>query len=90
MIVVILRNFTLVMILVFIMYTLLEQKRETFAEVKTNVVQASPQSDVDDLYKFVFQKSPAPPKQQSPPPQQHQHFFRPYDTLDPMFATIHS
>lgn len=64
--IIVLRNFVMMMILIIIAYVLIEQKGETFV--------AAPKitSEVDDLYNFVFSSNNKSPQQQptvtTPPP----------------------
>lgn len=92
MIVTVVRNFVLMVILIFIVYSLLEQSTTTtdtyaqpqpqqLAEVKTE----TKENDIDDLYKFVFQNKKT--TQQTQPVQQ-QHMFRPYDVSDSAYASV--
>lgn len=84
---VIVRNTILMLVLIFITYTLLEQNSETFVANKQQ-----PATEADELYNFVFSnpKSTTPevtPQSSTMIPTQ-MPLFRPYDTLDSMYAKV--
>lgn len=103
---IIIRNTVLMMILILITYTLLEQNSESF--VGGSSQPPKPSSEADELYNFVF--SNAKPSASgiagannanvanangtnanvanANGMNNNMQFFRPYDTLDSMYATF--